>query len=780
MDAVVTRQASTQPPSAETTWYAWVLRRWRELTPSPDGSRQFVGTITEVGATLLALYYAAVSIVASTVYARLRSDVLSLLVRERVNSTYSRLVALATCYGALLLLAQALGYEPGLVSLLALGVLSAIAILSFMSIGMRAFYFFDPNLLMGYAIVDLRDHISTAIAPRFGWSEPAFQDHARRSASSTLDTCAAVIESTSQKGQLQAALPDSVISAIRFMALYAENKHRIPSDSHWFARTPSEPEWLTSGYEALSLTARTATVPATRQIVREHWLEKRIADLASATIRNLLDRGDTDGVHSIAMAIARRMKPLAGRFLIDEAQLLLRALRPVADYVATPVNQSDEDGRDSQRDRLALTDLYGYALVDVVLGLSEACERLSSTASGCGLGRTRWRRRRSLYMDVRPREAIKQLEWLWSRLRFERRIEGRVLTPKWYIEQVVAFGFRRFLERAIAVLREELAYFTDTFARELQQQAQHRCLAQLIRRGLELCEKTRVHSQSYRHCDETLDGRRCAQDIRWPQVDWEELSGAIQDTEDRLLALLAQSVPHIAKDDAVDDLPDYFGHFYVLLAEHAYCAIEADKPELFGKLFPAVFFASLEARSKLLEQLQQQEPQTRVAYAVDPLLDLLALSGYALIYSELHNQLHWKIAKGVWDRFMQSQEEPKAVLQLLASTTDLRHSFFGLTPRQIVRTEWQQRLARRLRSHGLLGRHDWPTRRTRRHESNIIEALTRDSGDMLFEHAEDVFVAIYLLSLPDAEGLEPPHGAARFLDAIRRVSAELIQGHEES
>ena len=104
--------------------------------------------LAQISGIFLGLYFTAVSIVASTVYARVSTDVRALLVREKVGDLYIKLVALLGALAVLVLAKNSLGFAPNVLDLGLITILGVSAILSFVILGRRIFDFFDPTRLV--------------------------------------------------------------------------------------------------------------------------------------------------------------------------------------------------------------------------------------------------------------------------------------------------------------------------------------------------------------------------------------------------------------------------------------------------------------------------------------------------------------------------------------------------------------------------------------------------------------------------------------------------------
>lgn len=104
-------------------------------------------TLAQISGLFLGLYFTAISVVAGTNYARVPTEILDALVREKVGNLYIRIVALFGGVSLILLGLVNLGYTPGTLNIILALLLGVASLFSFVELGRRAFYFFDPTKL---------------------------------------------------------------------------------------------------------------------------------------------------------------------------------------------------------------------------------------------------------------------------------------------------------------------------------------------------------------------------------------------------------------------------------------------------------------------------------------------------------------------------------------------------------------------------------------------------------------------------------------------------------
>ena len=153
-----------------------------------DAISQFLGTVAGVAGVFLGLYFAAISVVASSMFANVPGVVREQLVREKAGTLYVKGLALLTSTSILLLGFQSIGGSPGALNLLSVTGLCLFGALSFLLLGRRVFYFFDHYELARPIFADLQREIRKATTKGFAWDDGNFQAHYQKMASQHLDS----------------------------------------------------------------------------------------------------------------------------------------------------------------------------------------------------------------------------------------------------------------------------------------------------------------------------------------------------------------------------------------------------------------------------------------------------------------------------------------------------------------------------------------------------------------------------------------------------------------
>lgn len=752
------------PHSVRTFISGWC----REIGIDPRMYGSALSTFTQVAGTFLGLYFAAVSVVVSTVYAKVQGDVRSLMIRDKVSDRYLAVVTMLGAASALLLGAMALGRQPGVLAFIFIILLAVTAVYSFVALGLRIFYFFDPTKLVGYLTADLRMWIKEATPSGRWWQLSSFQAHYQQQAEEVLRTYHNIVYLANREEHLQSrALVDLASNAFSLLRYYARQKLSIPSESQWFRRTFKHPDWLTANDSSTRMALATGTALQPQVIPDLTWLEVEVQRTVAYTLRGLFERKDLMSAYSFAGSAQQTFGYMARQFAVDEALQLFRTLSPLIREQIHKV-KADIVGQEGEVDELkvalGLTDTYGLGFINILLGLSERLRTTTGESLAQTVAAVDWEKLESLYGAGLPRSVVEQMEVLRIKLEFETEVEGRIVTPLWYRQQLVASSFVRYIESSVQNLVRDLEHVFAAEVESLVKARRYIFAAQLIERGLEACNKFSFHFEAAKACYESLSSLRKLQDIPWPEIDWEGYDKQIAKVRERLALAFSESLPGLANLPRSHQLPDYFGHAYTVAAEECYYAMANGNEALFSNIYPAFFRACLTAHERVRTSSDIFDLSVKMGMSAQFLIELFELSGCAIIFSELDDKPFWSVARKLWDEYLDRQSDGEAIIDYMLLMVEHKQGQFALFPRDVIQTTWKQDLARRLSERGLLhdplsGYHDEDEDAVSMHPSPIVRAVAPSAW--LFAEGVEVFIVVYLMEkYPEIK-----------VDRIRRVDS---------
>jgi len=491
-----------------------------------------------------------------------------------------------------------------------------------------------------------------------------------------------------------------------------------------------------------------------------HWLETRldqsIADLLSVLTQSSRRR-DLGAAQGFLIALSDYLE-IRGRGLeLEHGLIEFRALTaPIVDFAST---LSQEEDRSEVA--LATLDSYLFASMSLFIGLAKAIRATTIAGLKAKLNSIDWTNPSSVYQQAFPPPVLPVVEDLQSRLQFEVAAENRVVTPDWYVLQLVAMEYSKVMHSALEAAFNAGELSIVALAEDFTKRGLWTLAALTASRGLESVAKIQAHTQALRELVEGLDGLTVEKELKSQEWDWDAIKKRCKDINQKCIDVLTGALPGLSMLEHEERLPDSFGQAYNVVCQRCYEYLVEGDATAFAKALPPLFVGALAAHEKLRKLVKDFIPVTGTTVMLEPLVDIMELCGYARVYSELLNKpALWVACQEVWDRYLASMDAAgnrEGALKFLVSSYEFRRDSFGMYPRDILRTRWQMSLNAMLRELGLIGDHlaygFYEGEASVSHDSTLIRALCR-GGHEPHASGSDVFLVTYLTKVKGAEGLE--------------------------
>lgn len=735
--------------------------------------------IATIFAAIAGIYFATVSIIASTSYAHQAKEVRHLIWRERLNHFFFNYSVSLITVSLLLAAINGMGYTTGYLLFTVIVFLSLIGILSFVHVTTRLFDFFSPTTLLASHIVpDIKKWVGNATIQGKQWQVPEVQNYYQENTERNLTLIEGIVASyfatsPSEYGKTRSDEEvKSIISQLsKLIYYYSYHKQKIPSDSLWFRRTHKHKEWFAANSSEVELALRAEIGLTPEQVPDKIWFEKRLLSVLDTAFHHIYSSQNYRLAITVLNAMQNYLDHIVDRADPETALLITEWLMPGQKKFIQGIQlelgeQQEHLIEEKIAMPLAFVDYYGMLFVSILVGYRKRVERLTAEKLTKEIAQINWFSSDDIYAHDFPNELVSQLQFIQKGLRFEASVEGNIASPEWYIHQLAAIGALKFLstipEKTAGLLENNIANFTNILINK--DHKQYFLALQLIDRGFEACTKAHVLADHIESAQNSLLELLKVKDIPHPQADIESFRKRINACRKQLVESFGRLSPITQLLPRHASVPDYFGRAYWFIAEECLNCIIDNDHELFGKLFPSYFMQTFLAYDRFVKEYAKTQQEYWAIQNMDILLDLYALSGYALIYGELGQTEIWNTVDQQWKSYMQNLN-PEGItsakwVEAIIKIASGRSAFFGISNRYSVRCSWELRVSHDLSSKGLVEDDRYYSRRRdreRQHESDIIEIIshTIHMGSW-FCHAEDIFTAHYLWPLlPEDSDIEP-------------------------
>jgi len=727
---------------------------WRPIqhiaaTRESNDYESLIGVLIGAEATLLALYYATVGVVASTAYASVPGDIRKLFVQQRISAIYTRGIVRALVFTTALLGLGSLGYHARVLSVIVAVLLAVLAVLRLAVVGIAPFGFFDPASLTQDLPLRFGRALSRATTLPTALDEGS-QQQAHRDGRETLEHYHQITDLVASRPVRNSAAPlDVARQLLVLIAVYASRKNRIPSDSAWWTSIARYPNWFTLSADetnlalALSTSAHTPTGPDLL------WVERQCAaDISKLIV--IVGRGQLDSFTSFLDQTSAQIRALSGRLLFDEALLLedqivaaiWEAVYPAKDDPAPTAYLADE----RERDRVIAAQRSVVLLMNAWLGLVDAAEHVKNRRLSADIDRV-VADRNALYELNFPRPAVEMLEQLSERIAFEKRVEGRQVTPTWFVHHYVARVLAQRLEAAQHAITARFALRTINEVKSAVAVHDWKLAAMVAFSALEMIDKIDSHQELIAGAHQALRRWKSSalDDLNWPN---HPQSPPLDDGLRRqVLGYIADCLPNLPAGPHDRRQPDLYGQAYVFVFNATFDAILDGDHDQAATWFTTLFDQGQAAGRRMIADVAGQSPLLQYIYTVEPMVALMELSGYAILLQELNGEGIWDSIRPMWDsRRDQLGEDFLPNLLDIMSNVD---AAFSLNDLYVLRSSREQKLARFLEERGIADPFDAfdienPHARPTTHLSPIVAAFAPGPFGITYKPT-DLFLVHYVL-----------------------------------
>lgn len=754
-------------------WLAFLIGWVGALRLDAAAAASLLAALAQIACVFLGLYFAVVGTLLSARYSDVPPNVRELMFADKLGNQYVGLVALFGAVAILTLSAQSVGFHIGLLSVVFVAFLGTATVLSFVRIGRRAFEFFDPSPLASQLAVDLVDWIDQATRAQSFGRNPSFQDHYRKQAAGLLASYQDIVRvAAADRSACSSTMPKLADQMRRILAYYVSRKHRLASDSYWFHRRYEHKDWLIAGFNETSMALKTGRALEPRKVPDVLWFEREAVKAFWSAYDALLRDEHLEEALRVSRFACDAMTRFGEYMLVDEAVEFASTWKPFARQQSKKTVVDEEMSSEQEREllmRLAIVDAYSQGVIELLLSVAtstadEIGERLRTELSDSD-----WRPTRLNYQPNAPRPVVVELERLRSQIDFERQAEGTSVTATWYMRQRIAFAYCTWYRDAVETI---LAQFESAFGDDLDaltEDGRWLAAASLSSRATEGCSKFRYNINRLRASNDKWLAWRGHAEVDWPNVDWDAVAARLTKLEERIQKDRAGMLAPLLRYQLRGSSPDYFGEALATSLQACFDALRLGYRERFMSLFPAVFTAAIAASDRVRAKLKNQSPEVLVAFSTDPVVDLMELSGYALVYYELGTKEPWSVAKETWVGYFATTARPAIVGTWLVNVMRARSS--GLSsPGDLRRSEWKRSFMDEMQECGLLedpwSRTPWSTDSPRAHGSPLVRALLRDS--FMISDLADVFLVRFLAQQPFGKDVAATTSMERFRDEYHR------------
>ena len=366
-------------------------------------------------ATFLGLYFTASSIIAQTVYSKVNGEIKQLLNSIRISNTYIESIII-------------------LLAFILISIFFMLHGISFWELAQYMFLFFNPAyLIQEHILPKLKKQIDLITHKSAYKYDPIFQNTAYVNAYNVFDSYDSIVEFATSQDLVQLKVIRNILQdAIRSLVLYIGLKSKIPSHSYWFPQEYNFNKYTDVTDIDINLSKNTGTI-AGQHLVRDMmWIERRYLKIINKCLNVLYTKKELGTYYEVILNISECLKALNSKGKTDEVFFIIQNL-------FNPFND-ELQYNDESLGYLADT----YMSIFVELSLSFNTHIVTSDITKITVRKLL--KNNFIYEKLNLPNGLKtKLEEIVEKIKFEKQIENRLVTPDWHIQQLLTKECNKFL-----------------------------------------------------------------------------------------------------------------------------------------------------------------------------------------------------------------------------------------------------------------------------------------------------------------------------------------------
>ena len=654
---------------------------WPDLVPSGQSApplSAFPTLAVQVSASLLGFYLAGVSVVLGTSYHNVSAEVRYLVLGNPRVRLYLASVGMAIGAGLTLVFLQSLAIPYGYLSVIAYGLMVIFGGWSFVQLAFGAFNLFNPIVLGQEPILSLYRTINRIDGKGLNRNEAVLRATALE-ASRSLRLLAELIDLTKDRGSVDRRhLANMVSRLLALVKFYSQKKHMLAPSSAWFLQEPVYPKWVEASDSEVSIALKTSTPLQPRLEPSTDWLERRTAELTAAAIEACVAANDRDSVILITNEVSATTRALAMQYRIDDAIAFSAIVKNRCWNIRTDNHAA-----------VVASAVPPMFLADLLLGWREAISNWPDEIQAT-VDATKWDRKSTSAVQIRGSSRVwAAAQELLNQVQAEHDIQGRRVTPDWYLRLALA-------DACILSLREfarELPRHLDEFLSPSPAHPSPEVNVMTGSQALMALARVQLVTDTLPQAAEGLELLRMEND-RQEVEEFQGLDKCIKTRRAGVLRGIANALIRLQPEQSKAE-PDLFGAALFTLIHHTEEAIADGDVALVKEVFPKVLSSTFVLQEYVLATYLVPAQQVNSAL-LDPTIDILELSGLAMIYATLRDDQSDTTIRQAWTSMLNSlpglRTDVAARLVLDRLETAENYSRLGITQRDIARTGWERRL----------------------------------------------------------------------------------------
>ncbi len=697
---------------------------------------------------ILGLYCANISSIYSSIYTNAPLNLSKLFANDMISNKSIKQITGYLVFNLLLVFLLLIKvFKPGIILVIVAIVSTIYVIIAFSINGNRSLHLSNT-----FSISNLSYHNINKAVKKFSnnsWisNDINIQNHLRIICSKELNNLKEIAYFNNRIPSTQNSyMRDFVCNNLKVLLIYLSVRPQIANDSYWFEEKEEYNQWYNSSSAEISTALATGTMINNKKTKNYNWFEMELFSINEFCVKKFINNESFGCIYSYILLLSNSSEYFIRSNTND---IYVNHIITIFDLLKNKLSEKNINKNDG-----TITGIYELLIIcymDITIKLRDLIKKTDLNDIKrefiYNISNNKSTKNHSFYLnDVKLKKLKKCIET-------ELKIEHKIITADWYIEQFIAESIYTKIGKNISLLIRYLNYIDKQISfLEKCKFYEPACLA--------FCKLSELKSKSDNLIYDVtellneLTSKHLEKTIIWKEIQFGEYKDKLNQLYNNLPNRFRSNVVPIAtnKWDSRKNAPDYLGQCFNITCSILIEAIaenDFEKFKLSYENFLGLMLLYYEYIRFDLIKVKEPHLQRGVLYSLSqPMLEYSMISGLAILLGEFSNDIKWKefVESKIDDSIVKISDFKKTIELWVTLLMEIKSSFMGIGNRDILHTSWEIRVRNSILDNGYVKFEDVGYGNLIvKSDSNIINCFCRSNFDIRgLSDSEDIFCVVCL------------------------------------
>lgn len=697
---------------------------------------------------ILGLYCANISSIYSSIYTNAPLNLSKLFANDIISNKSVKQITGYLVFNLLLVfLLLTKSFKPGVVLVIVVIISTIYVIIAFSINGNRSLYLSNTFSISNLSYNIINSAIKKLAHNSWISNDINIQNHLRIICSKELNNLKEIAYFNSKIPSTQNTyMKEFVCNNLKILQVYLGIKSQITNESYWFEEAEEYSQWHNSTSSEISIALDSGTMINNKKIKNYNWFEKELLYINEFCVKKFINDESFDCLYSYILLFSN----YSDYFIRSNTNdVYVNHIITIFDFMNNRLSEENITKNDD-----SITGIYELLIIcymDITIKLRNLIKDTDINEIKkefiYNITNNKNPNKHSFYLnDIKLKKLRKCIET-------ELKIEHKIITADWYIEQFISETIYTKIGNNIALLIRYLNYI-DKQISFLEKHKFYEPVCLVFCKLSELKIKSNNLINDVAELLNELTSKHLEKTIIWKEIQFDEYKNKLNQLYNNLPNRFRSNVVPIAinKWDSRKNAPDYLGQCYNITCSILIEAIVENNFEKFKlsyENFLGLMLLYYEYIRCDLIKVKEPHLQRGVLYSLSqPMLEYSMISGLAILLGEFSNDIKWKkfIESKIEDSVVKINDFKKTIEIWVKLLMETKSSFIGIGNRDILHTSWEGRVSNSLKDKGYVKFEDVGYGNLIvKSDSSIINCFCRSNFDIRgISDSEDVFCEVCL------------------------------------